>query len=157
MTTEEVLRAFWRAFNAHDLDALLSFLEDEVTLHAPAAPEPIVGRARVGAAWNLMFSYIAPDLHKELTWKSVGERSAAFEIIERGSLHLPLSLATRTEQRAIGPHPYELGMAVHFDLSEDGLISRIATYWDTASMARQVGLDVETILDMHRRAIGAAA
>lgn len=157
LTTEEVLRAFWRAFNAHDLDAVLSLLDDAVVLHAPAAPEPITGKARVGAAWYLMFTFVAPDLHKEVLWTSIGESSGACEVVERGTLQVPEEIYPGGERHVLEARPYELRMAVHFDLSAEGRISRIATFWDTNALAQQIGLDVATIAEIHRKAIGVAA
>ena len=155
LTTEDILTAFWRAFNSHDLDAVLSLLEEDVVLHAPAAPEPLVGKARVGAAWYLMFTFVAPDLAKEVVWTSVGERSGACEVIERGTMQVPPAMTQGglwSDQR-----PYEVKMAVHFDLSEAGRISRIATYWDTGGLARQLGVDIGAIFEIHRKSIGIMA
>lgn len=154
LTTEEVLRAFWRAFNAHDLDALLSLLDEDVVLNSIAAPEPIVGKARVGAAWYLMFTFVTPDLHKEVEWTSIGDCSGAFEVTEHGTLQVPAEIHRADNPQSLTPRPYELKMAVHFNLSKEGRICRIATYWDTGSLARQIGLDVETLAEIHRKAIG---
>ena len=60
------LQAFLDAFNAHDVDAVMSFFADECVMDMPRGPAPggqhLVGKAQVRAAIQARFDGI-PDIH----------------------------------------------------------------------------------------------
>ena len=62
----EMLQAFLDAFNAHDLDAVMSFFADDCVLDMPRGPAPggqrMVGREQVRAGIRSRFEGI-PDVH----------------------------------------------------------------------------------------------
>jgi ketosteroid isomerase-like protein len=64
--TIETLRAITAAFNAHDLDAIMSYFADDATLDMPRGPEPwglrYVGKDAVRAGLATRFEGL-PDVH----------------------------------------------------------------------------------------------
>jgi steroid delta-isomerase-like uncharacterized protein len=64
--TVETLRQFLAAFNAHDLDAVMSFFADDCELMMPRGPDPwgqrYVGKAEVRKGLATRFEGI-PDIH----------------------------------------------------------------------------------------------
>jgi ketosteroid isomerase-like protein len=64
--TVETLKQFLLAFNAHDLDAVMSFLADDCELMMPRGPDPwgqrYVGKAEVRKGLATRFEGI-PDVH----------------------------------------------------------------------------------------------
>jgi len=64
--TEDQLRAFLAAFNAHDVDAVLAFLADDCVLETPRGANPwgdrLVGKTAVRAVIQARFDGI-PDVH----------------------------------------------------------------------------------------------
>ena len=64
--SDETLTAILDAFNAHDLDAIMSFFADDCSLDMPRGPEPwgrrFVGRAAVREALASRFAGL-PDVH----------------------------------------------------------------------------------------------
>jgi ketosteroid isomerase-like protein len=66
LVTVETLREFLAAFNAHDLDAVMSFFADDCELMMPRGPDPwgqrYVGKADVRKGLASRFEGI-PDVH----------------------------------------------------------------------------------------------
>ena len=66
MVTVETLRQFLAAFNAHDLDAVMSFFADDCELMMPRGPDPwgqrYVGKAEVRKGLATRFEGI-PNVH----------------------------------------------------------------------------------------------
>jgi steroid delta-isomerase-like uncharacterized protein len=69
MTSPEMaprLQAFLDAFNAHDVDAVMSFFADDCVMDMPRGPAPggqrLVGKAQVRAGIQTRFDGI-PDIH----------------------------------------------------------------------------------------------
>src|SRR5262249_14997308 len=64
--TVETLKQFLQAFNRHDLDAVMSFFDDDCTLEMPRGPEAwgqrFVGKAEVRKGLATRFQGI-PDVH----------------------------------------------------------------------------------------------
>ena len=64
--SEETLKAITRAFNDHNLDAIMEFFADECSFDMPRGPEPegkrFVGKAAVRAALATRFQGL-PDVH----------------------------------------------------------------------------------------------
>jgi ketosteroid isomerase-like protein len=64
--TVEVLKAFLAAFNAHDLEAVMSFFADDCELMMPRGPDPwgqrFVGKAEVRKGLATRFEGL-PDVH----------------------------------------------------------------------------------------------
>jgi len=66
MTTSETLQGFLDAFNAHDLDRVMSYFTDECVFESPRGPDPwgtrFMGRDAVREGLGQRFSGI-PDVH----------------------------------------------------------------------------------------------
>jgi ketosteroid isomerase-like protein len=64
--SEATLRAFLDAFNRHDLDAIMTFFDEDCVFEAPRGPDPwgrrYVGEQEVRAGLGARFTGI-PDVH----------------------------------------------------------------------------------------------
>ncbi len=65
-TAAAVLQAFLDAFNAHDIDAIMSFFTEDCVFDTPRGPAPggqhLVGKQQVRAGIQARFDGI-PDIH----------------------------------------------------------------------------------------------
>jgi steroid delta-isomerase-like uncharacterized protein len=120
MTSPEMapqLQAFLDAFNAHDVDAVMSFFADDCVMDMPRGPAPggqrLVGKAQVRAGIQTRFDGI-PDIHygEDRHW-TCGERGVS-EWTIRG---------TRRDGGSIEVRGCDL-----FEFT-DGRISRKDSFW----------------------------
>jgi ketosteroid isomerase-like protein len=150
LTVGQAVEAFWNAYNAHDLDALLSLADDDLVVRFPLSPEPISGKSEISAIWSLIFYQLVPDIRQEVVTILVNERSAACELIERGTVRVPGAC----DAAALDPpRKYEQRIAAFLALNDQGRIDRLDFYWDTAAFARQLELNVDALGDFHAQAI----
>lgn len=149
LTVGQAVEGFWNAYNAHDLDALLSLVDEDVVVRFPLAAEPIRGKSDMSAIWSLIFHQLVPDIRQELVTAVVDDHSAAFELIESGTLRLP-GVASAPEAL----RTYENRVAAFLSVNPAGHIDRIEFYWDTDAFARKLGLDVDALRDFHVHALG---
>jgi predicted ester cyclase len=86
-----------------------------------------------------MFDKALPDLKEEIISVIAAGDSVACQIIETATFTGPMELPSGT----IAPtnRAYTLPVGSFFRLDDDGLIVEQRTYWDTASWARQIGID----------------
>ena len=151
LTTGQAVEGFWNAYNAHDLEALLSLVDEGVVVRFPLSDEPIAGKSDVSAIWSLIFYQLVPDIHQEIVTAVVDDQSAAFELIESGTLRLP---SVGSPPDISGPRKYEHRVAVFLSVNGSGYIDRIDFYWDTDAFARKLGLNAEALKDFRAHAVG---
>ena len=118
MTDQAALRAFVAAFNAHDLDAIMSFSADDCVLETPHGPDPwgtrYSGAAAVREGLAARFSGI-PDVHygEDEHW-SCGDHAVSRWLLT----------GTTTSGEEVRVRGCDL-----FDLASDGRIRRKDSYW----------------------------
>jgi len=137
MGNAENLKTFdeWiRAHRAHDLDKLIGYVTDDVTVRSAAGEKmpPANGKAEARAHWQSIFTTF-PDFRMDALATTAEDDRLVAEISHGGTM-----------QGKMGPNEptgrsYRLTGAFRMDFS-GGKIQRIQTYWDTASMLDQLGL-----------------
>lgn len=137
MTGEANLKTFgdWiSAHRAHDLDGLLRCLTDDVTIRSAAGGNmpPANGKAEARTHWQTIYDTF-PDMRMDLVAVTAEEDRLVAEISHGGTMK------GRMGDRAATGRSYRVTGAFRLDFS-DGKIRRIQSYWDTAAMARQLGL-----------------
>lgn len=150
LTTAQCAEAFWNAYNAHDVDAILSLVDDDIVVRFPLSAEPIAGKDNMSAIWSAIFHQFVPDIRQEVLMRIIGESSAAFALIETGTLRLPGVAGT---PGANAPRRYENRVAAFLSTNEAGQISTIDFYWDTAAFARQLSLDADALREFRHQVI----
>lgn len=129
----ELSRDAWNALNAHDIDRFIQYFTEDVEYQSAALPHPIRGR---GALGETMRAYIRgfPDLRFTIEqmlqsgeyvitrWKSTGTHKGEF-------------MGIPPTGRAGGEiHGCNVGEI------KDGKVTRLWSYWDSASLLRQLGV-----------------
>jgi steroid delta-isomerase-like uncharacterized protein len=115
---EAQLQAFLDAFNAHDVDAVMSFFADDCVLEMPRGPAPggqrLVGKAQVRTGVQARLDGI-PDIHygDDRHW-TCGDRGVS-EWTIRGT-------------QASG-EPIEVRGCDLIEFTDDGKISRKDSFW----------------------------
>ena len=122
------------AHRAHDLDKLLTFLTDDVTIRSAGGADmpPAKGKEQARHHWQTIFSTF-PDFRMD-TVALTSDGDTLFAEISHGG----------TMQGPMGPKPptgrsYRTQGAFRLDFW-NGRIRSILSYWDTGSMAKQLGL-----------------
>jgi ketosteroid isomerase-like protein len=114
MTTPDTLRSFLDAFNAHDLDRIMSFFADDCVFESPRGPDPwgtrFTGRDAVRDGLALRFAGI-PDVqygedehwtcgdHAVSRWLLTGTTTAGEQIRVRGCDLLDLAADGRIQRK----------------------------------------------------------
>ena len=130
----ETFNQWIEAHRAHDLDALLTFLTDDITIQSAAGADmpPAKGKDEARHHWQTIYDAF-PDMRMDLV-DLTSEGDTLFAEISHGG----------TMEGAMGPNQptgksYRTTGAFRIDFSE-GKIQSILSYWDTASMAKQLEL-----------------
>ena len=130
----ETFNQWIEAHRAHDLDALVTFLTDDITIQSAAGADmpPAKGKDEARHHWQTIYDAF-PDMRMDLV-DLTSEGDTLFAEISHGG----------TMEGAMGPSQptgksYRTTGAFRFDFSE-GKIQSILSYWDTASMAKQLEL-----------------
>ena len=116
--TSETLRAFLDAFNAHDLDRIMSFFSEDCVFESPRGPDAwgtrFTGPAEVRDGLRQRFTGI-PDVHygEDEHWVC-GDRAVSRWLLT----------GTTTAGERISVRGCDL-----FDLAENGAIRRKDSYW----------------------------
>jgi steroid delta-isomerase-like uncharacterized protein len=131
-----VVRSFFEAFNAGDLDAAAATVSSDFELWDVAAGHRFHGPAGC-RQWLETFRIALPDAHTELVNVFVEGSRVATEHIGRGTHTGPLVTPAGTIP-ATG-RPVELRLAELYEVQEDR-ITRLNAYYDSASLMRQLGL-----------------
>ncbi|MEU4228656.1 nuclear transport factor 2 family protein [Nonomuraea sp. NPDC026600] len=151
MQLTDVINQFHQAYSDHDIDALLAFVAEDVTIQFPTSPESIRGKDSIRPVWSMVFDTVIPDVRQEILASVTQGRAAACEFIETGTLAVPSSVA-ESLGLASGGRPYSMRMASFFEFDDEGLIESIRSYWDTGSFADQIGIDISVIRSLQARA-----
>ncbi len=118
MTHDTDQRAFLAAFNAHDLDAIMTFFSDDCVLETPRGPDPwgtrYTGKEEVRTGLAARFAGI-PDVHygDDEHW-SCGEHAVSRWVLT----------GRTTSGESLHVHGCDL-----LDLAPDGRIRRKDSYW----------------------------
>jgi ketosteroid isomerase-like protein len=118
VTDEQALQGLVEAFNAHDLDRIMTFFTDDCVLETPRGPDPwgtrFSGRAAVRKGLAGRFAGI-PDVHygEDEHW-TCGEHAVSRWLL--------------TGTSTAGEHIRVRGCDL-FDLAPDGRIRRKDSYW----------------------------
>ena len=136
MTKQDNLRTFneWiTAHRAHDLDKLIGFVTDDVVIRSASEDmTPANGKEQARAHWGGIYSTF-PDFRMEAVAITAEDDRLVAEISHGGTMK-----GKYGDQEPTGKS-YRLTGAFRMDFRE-GKIQHIQSYWDTASMAYQLGL-----------------
>lgn len=137
MTKESNVETFneWiGAHRAHDLDRLISYVTTDVTISSAAGDDmpAAKGKDQARSHWQTIFNTF-PDFRMEAVSITGEEDRLVAEISHGGTMKGKMGDKEPTGKS------YRLTGAFRMDFS-DGKIKRIQSYWDTATMAGQLGL-----------------
>lgn len=137
MEKAENVRTFevWlAAHKAHDLDKLIECVNDDIVIRSAAGGNmpPANGKEEARAHWQTIYNTF-PDMRMDLLDLTVEGNRMVAEISHGGTMRGNMGRATATGKS------YRVDGAFRMDFA-DGKIKRIQSYWDTASMAQQLGL-----------------
>src|SRR5262245_25698131 len=80
-TAESAVKAFLKAWNSHNLDAVLAALDENVVAVISASPEPIRGKQGLRTQWGMLYK-LCPDVHHEVQSMISQGNTVAYESIE---------------------------------------------------------------------------
>jgi len=128
-----------KAWNEHDIDAILAGLTDDVVLSQPGGG-PIRGKAAVAADLKMTFTAF-PDFHL------IPEESHLFLSVDKQSFVSTWTWTATMTGPLTGPlgsvpatgKPVVLSGAAVCQI-RDGLVSQYTQYWDDLSFMQQLGL-----------------
>ena len=137
MSSAENIDTFNRwieAHRAHDLDSLVTYLTEDVTIQSAAGADMPAAKGRDEARhhWQTIYATFPDFLMEAVDLTSDGDTLFA-EISHGGTMEGPMGAKQPTGRS------YRTQGAFRFDFS-DGRIQSILSYWDTAAMAKQLGL-----------------
>lgn len=137
MSKDDNLRVFneWvAAHRAHDLDKLLTFVTDDITIQSAAGGKmpPANGREGARVHWQTIFNTF-PDMRIDALG-TVSEGDTIFAQISHGG-----TMNGKMGDMEPTGKSYRTEGAFRIDFSGEKIKS-IKTYWDTATMMMQLGL-----------------
>lgn len=137
MTAEENVGTFneWiAAHRAHDIDTMLTFVTDDVTVKSAAGGKmpPARGKEEARIHWQTIYDTF-PDMKMEAVDITATPDRIFAEISHGGTMKGKMGDVEPTGQE------YRLTGAFRIDFRE-GKIRSILSYWDTAAMMAQLGL-----------------
>ena len=130
----ETFTKWIEAHRAHDLDTMLTFVTDDITIQSAAGADmpPAKGKDEARHHWQTIYNSF-PDMRMDaVDLTSEGDTLFA-EISHGGTMEGPMGPKQPTGKS------YRTQGAFRFNFS-DGKIRSILSYWDTAAMAKQLGL-----------------
>jgi steroid delta-isomerase-like uncharacterized protein len=130
----ETFTKWIEAHRAHDLDTMLTFVTDDITIQSAAGGDmpPAKGKDEARHHWQTIYNSF-PDMRMDaVDLTSEGDTLFA-EISHGGTMEGPMGPKQPTGKS------YRTQGAFRFDFS-DRKIRSILSYWDTAAMAKQLGL-----------------
>ncbi len=132
MTTEELIRSYYAAFNAADYDGMVALLTEDVA-HDINQGSRETGRAAFRAFLSHMEACYGEQLEDIVVFvESTGLRAAA-EFVVHG-----VYKATDVGLPEASGQTYVLPAGAFFDV-RDGLIARVSNYYNLPDWLRQVG------------------
>jgi len=137
MSKQDNLRTFdeWiSAHRAHDLDKLITLVTDDITIRSVAGENMPAANGKMQARqhWNTIYTTF-PDMKMVAVAVTAEDDRLVAEISHGGTMRGKMG-----DQPPTGKS-YKLTGAFRMDFT-NGKIQRIQSYWDTASMAGQLGL-----------------
>lgn len=151
MRLTDTINRFHGAYSEHDIEGVLAYLAEDVTIQFPTSPRPIRGKRSIRPVWSMMFTTVIPDVRQEMLSTVAHGQFGACEFVETGTLTIspeaadPLGLTP-------GGRPYSMNMASFFHFNDEGFIDEIRSYWDTGSFADQIGIDITVIRSLQAHA-----
>lgn len=130
MSTQETLQIIQAYFQSHDP---MSFFSEDAEFHDMSQPEPFRGREAIGAALRMFYQEAFSDARAEPRSVLPGEDSVVAEFVFHGQNTGSLMGAPPTDKTVAVP------MIAVYEV-ERGKIQRARLYYDSATMARQLGL-----------------
>lgn len=131
MTAVETIRAYYRAFNAGDMEAFLALLTDDV-VHDINQGERQVGKAAFANFMEHMNRCYGEELTDMVIMASEDGRRGAAEFVVNG-----VYLATDEGLPEAKGQKYALAAGAFFEL-RDGKVARISNYYNLPDWIRQV-------------------
>lgn len=137
MSSRDNIDTFTRwieAHRAHDLDTLVTFLTDDVRIQSAAGADmpPAKGKDEARHHWQTIYNTF-PDFRMDAVDLTSDGDTLFAEISHGGTMEGPMGPKEPTGRN------YRTNGAFRFDFTE-GKIKSILSYWDTATMAKQLGL-----------------
>lgn len=129
---EDLIRRYFAAFNAGDLEAMLACLADDV-VHDVNQGERRHGKAAFRAFSEHMARCYAEELRDIVVLVAPGGTRAAAEFTVHGRY-----LATDAGLPPAEGQPYALPAGTFFEV-QGGLITRVTTYYNLEAWLQQVG------------------
>jgi ketosteroid isomerase-like protein len=140
MRPTDAIEQYWRAWNQHDLDALIELVDEDIVFQFPTDPRPVRGKDNLQQVWSTLFASLVPDITDEVLTTVIKGDTVACEYVERGTF---------------GDRPYVMPIAGFFCFNASGLMNRMRVYWDTASLSHQTGVDINAIGSMDSHSVAA--
>jgi steroid delta-isomerase-like uncharacterized protein len=144
-TAEETVQAFIRAFNAHDLDAVLACLAREWEAFGANSLGQRVGKEDWAKTWKV-FEKALPDFKWEIVSMLSKGDTVACEMVEtgtwEGSFDVPGHTLAPTNRSYTSP------CAAFFRFNANGLIVEMREYADRLAWCQQVGIDPRYLLPL---------
>lgn len=137
MSKEQNLRVFneWiAAHRDHDIEKMLTYLTEDVTIKSAAGPNmpPAKGKSEAGMHWRTIFDAF-PDFKMNALSTTCEEEIVFAEISHGGTMKGKMGGKEPTGKS------YRLNGAFRIDF-DSGKIKSILSYWDTNSQLAQLGL-----------------
>jgi steroid delta-isomerase-like uncharacterized protein len=132
MTTEELIRSYYAAFNAADYDGMVALLTEDVA-HDINQGTRETGRAAFRAFLSHMEACYAEQLTDIVVLTEPSGTRAAAEFVVHGTYK-----STDTGLPEATGQTYVLPAGAFFDIS-GGLIARVSNFYNLPSWLRQVG------------------
>jgi|HubBroStandDraft_1064217.scaffolds.fasta_scaffold15839_4 steroid delta-isomerase-like uncharacterized protein len=137
-TSAQAVSSYWRAWSEHNLNDLLELLAPDFISRSSLSQGRATGKEAIAKGFA-MFDKALPDLREEITSLVTADNSVVCEVEETATFTGPMHLGAHV----IAPtnRSYTLPVASFFRINAQGLIAEQRTYWDTASWAKQLGVD----------------
>ena len=130
----QIFNEWIAAHRAHDIDSLVTFLTDDVTIQSSAGKSmpPANGKDEARAHWQTIYNAF-PDMRMDAVDVTADGDTLFAEIQHGGTMKGNMGPKEPTGKS------YKVQGAFRFDFSE-GKIRSILSYWDTGAMMGQLGL-----------------
>jgi steroid delta-isomerase-like uncharacterized protein len=130
----ETFERWIAAHRAHDIDTMLTLVTDDVTIESAAgsAMPSAAGKEQARRHWQTIYGTF-PDMRMEAVDLTTDGDTVFAEISHGGTMEGPMGDKPPTGKT------YNVTGAFRIDFAAQK-ISNIRSYWDTAAMARQLGL-----------------
>jgi steroid delta-isomerase-like uncharacterized protein len=141
-TPVQVVTEFFESYRHHDIERMVELCSDNADFYY--RPLELWGRQRVirgdgkvrtigKTIWTTLIDSL-PDLTNQLNFITADDQgNVAVEVVISGTQARPFGTIGN-----LGLH-YDLPHVFLFKVAEDGLITEITGYWDTADWYRQLG------------------